>query len=230
MSRLLATIGWDVQLQFRYGFYYAGAVVAIIWIALFSLIPAMDLDLLLPVFLFGNLTMTTFYFVAGLVLLEKGQHTLQGLVVTPLRQGEYLVAKIVTLTWLAMLESLLIVGVSYGLALNWLWLLSGLLAMAAIYILAGFIFVSRYDSINEYLMPSGLLTLFLSLPLIDYFEMWPSLLFYLLPTQPPLLLLRAAFQPLAAWQLGYALLGSIFWIGVGYGWSKRVFYRVIAFN
>lgn len=227
MSRLLATIVWDMQLQFRYGFYYAGAVVAIIWIALFSMLPAMDLELLLPVFLFGNLAMTTFYFVAGLVLLEKGQHTLLGLVVTPLRRGEYLTAKIITLTWLALLESLLIVGVSYGLGLNWLWLLFGLLALAAIYILAGFIFVSRYDSINEYLMPSGLLTGLLSLPLLDYFELWPSLLFYLLPTQPPLLLLRAAFQPVATWQLGYAMLGSLLWIGVGYGWSKRVFQLTI---
>ncbi|MCB0153323.1 MAG: ABC transporter permease [Anaerolineae bacterium] len=227
MSRLLATVGWEAQLQFRYGFYYAGAVVALIWIALFSLIPAMDLALLLPVFLFGNLTMTTFYFVAGLVLLEKAQHTLQGLVVTPLRRGEYLAAKIVTLTWLALLESVLIVGLSYGLRLNWLWLLLGLLALAAIYTLAGFIFVSRYDSINEYLMPSGLVTLLLSLPLIDYFELWPSLLFYLLPTQPPLLLLRAAFQPVAAWQLIYAGLGSLLWIGVGYAWSKRVFQLTI---
>ena len=227
MTRLAATIIWDVRLQARYGFYYAGAVVAIIWIALFTLIPSANLNFLLPVFLFGNLAMTTFYFIAGLVLLEKGQHTLEGLVITPLRQGEYLSAKIITLSLLAILESVLIVALGYGFNLNWLWLLLGLSLLAAIYSLAGFISVSRYQALNEYIMPSGLFTLVLSLPLIDYFDLWPSPIFYLLPTQPPLLLLRAAFQPVETWQLVYAILGAIIWIGIGYRWSKRVFYRFL---
>jgi fluoroquinolone transport system permease protein len=227
MSRLWSTILWDIQLQARYGFYYAGVVVVLMWIVLFSLIPIPNFAFLLPVFLFGNLTMTTFYFIAGLVLLEKAQRTLQGLVVTPLRRGEYLTAKMLTLTLLALLESVAIVVMSYGVALNWGWLLLGLVFMSLIYCLSSFIAVSRYEAINEYLMPSGLVTLVLSLPLIDYFGLWPSPIFYLLPTQPPLLLLQAAFQPLAVWQMVYAILFSLLWIGVGYVWSQRVFDRFI---
>ncbi len=37
------------------------------------------------VFVLGNMTIGTFYFMAGLVLLEKGDGVLEGLIVTPLR-------------------------------------------------------------------------------------------------------------------------------------------------
>ena len=45
--------------------------------------------------------LATFVFLAGLLLIEKGQGTLEGLIVTPLRSSEYLLAKILSLTVLA---------------------------------------------------------------------------------------------------------------------------------
>lgn len=226
MSRFLATMVWDARLQFRYGFYYAGAFVAVVWMALFSQVPG-DLAVAMPVFLLGNMTLTTFYFIAGLVLLEKGQGTLAGLLLTPLRRGEYLLSKVATLALLAGLENVAIVLIGYGTNLNWLWLLLGLGLVAAIYVLLGFIAVSRFAAINEYLLPSGLITLVLSLPLIDYFGLWSSFIFYLLPTYPPLFLLKAAFRPVEPWQFIYGILGSILWIGIGFWWGKRVFERFI---
>jgi fluoroquinolone transport system permease protein len=227
MNRLLSTIRWDVQLQLRYGFYYAGLFVVIVIIVLVSQLPTSSLDLLFPPFLIFNMVTTTFYFVAGLVLLEKRQQTLEGLVVTPLRQGEYLAAKVVSLTILVIMESGLIVGFGYGLGLNWLWLLPGLVLMAAIYTLTGFAFVSRYESINEYLLPSVIPMIVLSLPLIDYFGWWESPIFYLIPTQGPLVMIQAAFQPVGAWEMGLAVLTSVGWVGVGYWWSRKTFERFI---
>ena len=40
MTRLLVAIYWDVQLQFRNGFYYAAAVVVVLAIILLSQVPA----------------------------------------------------------------------------------------------------------------------------------------------------------------------------------------------
>jgi fluoroquinolone transport system permease protein len=227
MNRLLATVGWDVRLQLRNGFYYAGLFVAIVMIVLISQIPATYLDLFLPPFLIFNMIMTTFYFVAGLVLLEKRQLVLEGLVVTPLRQGEYLTSKVISLTILVIMESGLIVGLGYGLRLKWFWLLAALILMAAIYTLLGFVFVSRYESINELLLPSMLPMIALSLPLIDYFGWWESVLFYLIPTQGPLVMTKAAFQPVAKWELGLAIFTSLVWIGLSYWWSRQRFNRFI---
>lgn len=46
----------------------------------------------------GNLPLATFFFIAGLVLLEKGEGTLEAQIVTPLTAGGYLASKILTLT------------------------------------------------------------------------------------------------------------------------------------
>jgi fluoroquinolone transport system permease protein len=67
----------------------------------------------------------------------------------------------------------------------------------------------------------------LSLPVIDYFGWWESIIFYLIPTQGPLVMIQAAFQPIADWEMGLAILSSLVWVGVGYGWSRKTFERFI---
>jgi fluoroquinolone transport system permease protein len=102
MARLTSTMRWDVQLQIRNGFYYAAAFVAVVIIILLSQLrlPQLTLATLFPLFIFQNILINNFYFIAALVLLEKGEGTLEGLVVTPLRQSEYLASKLVNLALL----------------------------------------------------------------------------------------------------------------------------------
>ena len=62
----------------------------------------------------------------------------------------------------------------------------------------GFIAVARHDSINEFLMPSFLYTLVLTLPLLPYFGLFAGpragLLYDLHPMQAPLALLIQCFD------------------------------------
>ena len=83
--RLLRTIVIDVRLQFRNGFYYASAFVAVVLVLFLSQLRAVDLGPWWPAIILENLVINAFYFMAGLVLLEKGEGTLEALVVTPLR-------------------------------------------------------------------------------------------------------------------------------------------------
>ena len=227
MKRLAATIVCDIQLQFRNGFYYAAAFVAIFWMLGLSQLPPASLPWLMPVFVLSNLLINTFYFIAGLVLLEKDEGTLMAQVVSPLRSWEYLASKIITLTLLSLAENMLIVGVAYGLNFKLLLLLAGVVSAAAIYGLTGFVAVSRYDSINEFLFPSFLYTLAFVPPFLDYLGLWQSWLLYLHPLQAPLLLTKAAFQPVAAWQVLYGLLYSGLWIGLCFVWSRRAFTQFV---
>jgi fluoroquinolone transport system permease protein len=227
MKRLTATIACDIRLQLRNGFYYAAAFVALFWVSALNQVPLENLGWLMPVFILSNLLINTFYFIAGLVLLEKGEGTLMAQVVTPLRTWEYLASKVITLTGLALLENLLIVGLGYGLDFDLLSLLLGMILAAAVFTLTGFVAVSRYDSINEYLFPSFLYTLLFIPPFLPYFGLGESWLFYLHPLQAPLLLTKAAFQPVALWQWLYGVLYSGLWIGLLFGWSRRAFTRFI---
>jgi fluoroquinolone transport system permease protein len=53
-------------------------------------------------------------------------------------------------------------------------------------------------------------------------------LLYLHPLQGPLILMRAAFGPLAAWQLVYGLLASALWLGAGAWLCRRTYQRFVA--
>jgi fluoroquinolone transport system permease protein len=227
MKRLLATIKLDLRLQFRNGFYYASLFMAVVLVTIFSLLPAADMRRTWPAMILFNLVINSYYFMSGLVMLEKGEGTLEVQVVTPLRREEYLLSKMLTLAALSIVETLLIVVVMQGIGFNWIALIVGILVMTAIYSGFGFIAVARYDSINEFLMPSMLWVIGFSLPLIDYFGLWRSWIFYLHPLQAPLLLLRAAFEPVAGWQIAYGLIAGAAWGGVTYLLSLRAFNRFV---
>lgn len=227
MKRLLSAVRWEMRLQFRHGFYYAALFVVVVMVGVLRPLRLPNWELLFPAVILQSVLIGTYYFMAGLVLLEKGEGTLEGLVVTPLRQGEYLAAKVVTLTGLAMVENMVLVTAVYGRLYNSLLLLAGVALLGSFYALFGFITVARYDSINSFLFPSFFYTAVLTIPLVDYFGLWTSPLIYLHPMQAALLLLKAAFQPVAAWQLAYGILYGALWIGLAYEWSRRVFYRFV---
>jgi fluoroquinolone transport system permease protein len=227
MRRLFATIRCDVTLQLRHGFYYATAFVLICLVVLVSRIPTLDLSWLLPALLLGNLLLNTFYFIGGLILLEKSEGTLEAQVITPLRTWEYLVSKVGTLTLLGLVENTVIVTLLVGLGFNPLPLAASLVLTAAIYCLAGVIAVVRYHSINEYLMPSVLYTSMLLAPFLPYLAQWDTWLIYLHPLQATLLLAQAAFHPVASWQAVYGVLYSGFWIVFLAHFSRRAFVRFI---
>lgn len=212
MRRLLAALACDARLQYRNGFYAAAGFVAVALILLLRLVPAPYVGWLMPALVLTNMQVNTFYFIGGLVLLEKGEGSLEALVVTPLRRHEYLASKVITLGVMSLAEALAIVLLAHGTGFRLVPLAAGVGLTAALYCLYGFLAVARYDSINEYLFPSMLYTSVLSLPLLDYFGVWETPLMYLHPVQAPLVLLEAAFRPVAAWEVAYGVLYGLAWV------------------
>ena len=254
MTRLVSTMKWDARLQWRNGFYYAVMVVILIWSVLISMVPAQvwqgvsagSLSWLLPAVVLGNLLIGTFYFMGGLLLLEKGEGTLEAQIVTPLRPGEYLQSKLATLTILSLVENSLLVAAllifhsrfwaagGHALSLPGVDMVTSLFLFAAglilgalILCLAGFLVVIRYDSINEYLLPSIIVTAVISLPLVTYLAGWQNWLLYLMPLQAPLTLLQAAWQPLPLWQLVYGAAYSLLWVWLLYRAANKAFYHFV---
>jgi fluoroquinolone transport system permease protein len=227
VSRFVATLRNDVRLQLRYGFYVAGAFVAAIWIAVLSQLPRDGVRVALPAFLFVNGLTTTFFFVAGLVLFEKREGVLEALVVTPLREDEYLAAKVTTLTLLATIEGVAIVLLGWGTDLRLAPIVLGSLIVGMLYTLFGFLVVFRYDSINEFLLPGSLFMGVVQLPVASSFGVWDAPYFWLWPTKGALLLFQAGFAPLGAREWAYALLYSGLWIAVLVGFVRRAFRRFV---
>lgn len=227
MERLASTAMLDLKLQVRYGFMYAAAFTVIVFMILLSQTSVRGPASFMPVFIVGNLLISTFYFIGGMVLFEKDEGVLSGLIVTPLSVSEYLASKVATLTALALIENIIIIGLAYGFDYNVLPVLAGTIITAVMFTLVGFVAVSRYRSISEFLMPSVCYTLLLLLPLLDYLGMLRSPLFYLIPTQAPLILMKSAFMPVGIADTVYGVAYSLLWAGILFVLARRSFYRHI---
>ena len=227
MRRLLAAMACDARLQYRNGFYAAAAFVAAALVVMLRWLPPDALRFLMPALVLSNMQVNTFYFIGGLVLLEKAEGSLEAVVVTPLRPREYLASKVLTLGLLSLAEALAIVIASHGLGFNPWPLAAGVLLTAALFSLYGFAVMARYDSINEFLIPSVFYAAVLSLPFLDYFGIWEGPLVYLHPVQAPLVLLEAAFHPLPAAEVAYGVLYGLLWVAPMAAWGVRAFRRFV---
>lgn len=218
MTRIMtSTILWDIRLQFRQGLYFAAIFVIVLWWGLLSLLPPEAQALFLPFALFMDLSVFGFYFMAGMLFLERGERVLEAIVVTPLPRYGYLLGKVISLTILAMIMSVILVVLLHGVQLNWAYLLAGVGLNSWIMTLFGFILAAKYRGISDFLIPSIVFTVPTQLPLLYYFNIWDHWLIYLVPTQPTMLLILGAFEPLSGPQLLYSLLYLVV-AGVGVTW------------
>ncbi|HMP42973.1 MAG TPA: hypothetical protein PKA05_21540 [Roseiflexaceae bacterium] len=210
--RRFGVAAWcDIRLQWRNGFYAATAVMPAVMVGLVLQLPVSLPIVLLPVLVAGNLLITTFYFIAGLVLLERSDGSDAALQVSPLRTTEYLAAKVATLGILALAENLLLVRAAFVGEINPGLLIGGILVAAVLYTMVGAVAVARYQSLNEYLLPSMVIVSLLTLPLLPAALGWQHPLLLLHPLQPAMSLLRASIEPVAAWEIGYAVVAGIGW-------------------
>ena len=225
--RLGVTIRLDVRIQARSQLYTIGLGVGLVMALIFRYLvdPAVLRHVLPPALMF-HLASTTCFFLAALVLFEKAQGTLVAQRVTPLRLGEYVASKLITLGAFAAIEGLVMVGVTQGLRFHLGWYLLAAFGLGALYTLLGLLLVAKHTSITEFLVPNGIvLGMLVPLPLLPYLGVWESPWWLFFPTQPQLILFTAAFEPVAPWRLVYAVLGSVLVLGLLWGWALRVFDR-----
>jgi len=204
---------FDIIVQARNGFYWASVFVVL---AISALLAAMPIAVIsnpgvwVPALAAFNLQITTFFFVAGLLLLEKDEGTLTALGASPLSARKYLLARTATLTTLAAAETLVIIWFGFGLATAWA-LFAGIGALGITYTCFGVAVAARYDSINSLLLPASVIVTVLLLPLLGHFGLAPRLLLVWHPMEPAITLMRAAYEATATGELLFGVAGSAIW-------------------
>ncbi len=231
MTRLVATLRLDVVNQYRQGFYVASVVVLLAMLGVAALLPP-EAGAVIPAILLTNMTIATFVFLGGLILLEKGEGTLEGIIISPLRPAEYLGSKVVTLTALAVIENVAITGMAISAGLlgpvNWGWILLGSALTGALYTMLGFLTVIRYDSLNDFLFPMIFATILLELPGAVCFGMPESPVLAVLPTYALLWTFRAAIEPVPAATLAYAIGYPLLWLILAFLMGRKMLRRYVA--
>ena len=214
---------FDVIVQARNGFYWASGFVVLAVSALLAAMPSAVLNnpgLWVPALVMFNLQITTFFFVAGLMLLERDEGTLIALGASPLSARTYLLARCTTLTTLAAVETLVIAWFGFGFSASWA-LFAATAAMGITYTGFGVAVAARYESVNSLLLPASVIVTVLLLPLLGHFELAPRLLSVWHPLEPALLLLRAAYHPISRFELTFGIVGSIAWASVAFSLAQH---------
>ena len=214
-----------MRVQLRNGLYLATAFVVVCSILFLRWLPDPVAEFLLPVVLLENVLINTFYFVSALLLLERLEGTFTAQSVTPLRTEEYLTSKVLTLTALSIVESLLIATAVAGFEIRVVWMTLGVVLAASLFCLSGVALIARYDSINEFIFPSVLYTALLSLPILGYLGVGARGWYLPHPMQGPLDLIQAR-SPLAPGGLAYAAGYPLLWIAPAFLWARRALRRL----
>lgn len=211
LRRTVATLGLNLGRQARSGFWLVALIAGALVAALVRALPRPEgPGQWWPVVILGELAVTGFYFAAVHVLLEHDEGTLVARAVTPMRGGEYLAALVASLVLLALVESAVLVLIGRGTQMQWGPFLTGVACLAGLEVLYGVIAVAGYDSMSGFLLPSGVWTLVLIIPvapLVGLQGWW----LWLHPLQGAFTLVQIGFDQAPAWEAAPAVAASGAW-------------------
>ena len=230
MTGLAATLKLDVQIQARSKLYTIGIAVAILLGLVGRFIFSYEhAGRVLAAFYLLGIGSTTYIFGASLVLLEKTQGTIDALRTSPLTATTYMASKAITLTAFATIESAIVYVIAfYGAPVSPLPLALGVIMLGILFVFVGLGQVAPHDSVFTFLVPGALLVgSVIQWPVFYLLGIGPQILWYMVPTQGPVILMLGASEPLAGWQWLYGVGMSLAAVAIAHTWARRRFARFI---
>ena len=113
MRAIVQIVQNDFTLQWRYRIIAAYAVVIAIYFVLIRLWAAELPDWVVPALIYSDPAVLGFFFLGGLMMLERGENVRAALASSPMSAGQYLVAKSISLTAIA-LGAVLVLSLAAG--------------------------------------------------------------------------------------------------------------------
>ncbi|SCZ10708.1 fluoroquinolone export ABC transporter permease subunit [Alkaliphilus peptidifermentans] len=192
--RILSALKADMKFQFKQGFYLVYVILTLFYMILISQLPNGFTSYVVPIVVFTDPSFVGFFFIGGIVMLEKVQGVLQYLVVTPLRPREYLISKVISLAFLAEVAGFAIALATYKESFNWILLFFGIFLTSVFFTLYGFIVTNGCTTINQYLIKMVPYMLVLTIPTLLYFFIPSIWILQLLPSIAGFKLVYGAFN------------------------------------
>ena len=174
-ARLIALGLHDIRLQARYGIYAAYAFVVVLYVAILVGVGANMPDWVAAVVIFSDPAALGYFFLGGLMMLEKSERVRAALSVTPMSALAYVASKTVTLTLVALIACLLMGLAKHGGA-NLPLLLLVVVLTSVQYVGVGVFVALHFHTVTGYIIGAGaLLTPFIApgfLALLDPMPPW----------------------------------------------------------
>ncbi len=206
MSRLLSLVQHDFRMQWRYRIIAAYIVVIGVTAAALYFLAKYLPGWLFGLTVYSDYAALGFFFLGGLMLFEQAENTRSALAVSPLSGNDYLKAKIITLTLIALVASI-VLGLASQKSVNWALYLPTVALISVQYIGLGALMGTKFKTVTGYLIGSVFLFLPITLPcLLAFLDPMP-IGFALIPATAQLKLIFISFDhiSLPAWHIGLML-------------------------
>lgn len=192
--RILHALKADMKFQFKQGFYYVYLLATLLYIIIIGQFPTKISTFIIPIIIFSDPSLLGFFFIGGIVMLEKVQGILQYIVVTPLRSREYLIAKVISLTIVSELAGFAIGLGAYRGSFNWILLAVGIFLTSVFFTLFGFLVAAGCSTINQYFIKMVPYMLAIIVPCLFIYSFPKSWILDLFPSVVGLKLIYGAFH------------------------------------
>lgn len=215
--RLIGALKSDIRFQYKHGFYTVYTFITVLYIIIMQKIPnGLTKDYASALIVFSDPAMLGFFFIGGIIMLEKQQGIIDYLAVTPLSPQEFIMSKVATLGLLSIGASVLITLTTHFNGVNWLILIVATAVVSVFFSLYGFLVAVGCRTINQYflrMVPFVLLTILPCFAVLGFPYSW---VFNVLPNVAGLKLTIGAF-------LGISWQETLFYLTVICVWDWAIY-------
>jgi len=195
MRNINNVIKSDFKFQYEEGFLYIYLAICIIYLVILSVLPSSILSIVLPVLIYSDPAGLGLFFIGGMIMLEKRQGIVNYLIVTPLLVREYILSKVMTLSTLAVVVTLIItIFTSIKEPINYLVLITSTFLTANFFTMIGILIAITCSNLNEYFVKIIPWMILLSLPCLGLIVLPDNIFISIIPSVASLQLIIGAFH------------------------------------
>jgi fluoroquinolone transport system permease protein len=225
MSELLTQIRWQFLIFTRNNLVnMIVAITAVYVLIIYFLRDLANIEKIITLLIYNDPAIIGFVFTGISIILEKDQEVLSAMFVTPLSPHVYLASRIITLSAIGSLGALAIVLTAKGTSFNFIHFSFGAFSTCVLFCLLGIFLVSYTSELLHFFLRGIPLLIFMSLPLLNYFELTDLGLLKLFPVQGGLNLIVNSYRDMPnSWELIYGYFSIAVWTPLLYWITYRTF-------
>ncbi len=173
--RQLSLILGDIRFQFKYGFYFIYAVLAVFYIALLAVFPSSWRETAGLLMIYTDPAAMGLFFMGSIVLFEKSERVLDSLAVSPVRPWAYVASKLASIGLISVIVGLLI-GAAAGVVTHPVLFVPGVFLLSCICSAIGLVVASKIATLNQFILATVPAEILINVPavirLFAYDEPW----------------------------------------------------------
>lgn len=225
MTQLLKQIKWQFLIFQRNNLITMMIGVIASYVVIIYLMRDLEgVEKFLTLLIYNDPALIGFIFIGVSIILEKDQDVLPALFVTPANHHLYLLSRILTLSAIGYLGALAMVLTAKGTLFNLIHFSVGIFSTCVLFSLMGVFIVSYTTEILHFLLRAIPLLIFMSLPLLNYFELTDWGFLRLFPVQGGLsLMVNAYAETPSVSELMFGYISIIVWIPLLYWIVYQIF-------